>query len=117
MQIAIISDTHLPKGARRLPEDRILREIADSIRNHLRSYDLIIRYGGDEFLCALSDVTMTEAAERFSLVNADLAAAHKTSVSVGVAELEPHDTLEDLVKRADDAMYKRRAARQRLAQP
>jgi diguanylate cyclase (GGDEF)-like protein len=88
--------------------DRLLRDTADSIRAHLRSYDLIIRFGGDEFLCALPAVTAAQAAERFSLINADLAATHQTSVTVGLAELQEDDVLEDLIARADDAMYRQR---------
>jgi diguanylate cyclase (GGDEF)-like protein len=88
--------------------DQLLRETADSLRAHLRSYDLIIRFGGDEFLCALLDVTLAEAAKRFSLVNADLAATQKASVTVGLAELEADDALEDLITRADEAMYRER---------
>lgn len=88
--------------------DQLLRETVDSIRANIRSYDLIIRFGGDEFLCALHDVSEAEAAERFSLVNADLAATRQASVTVGLAELEPDDALEDLVSRADKAMYRER---------
>lgn len=91
--------------------DRLLRETGDSIRAHLRPYDLVIRYGGDEFLCALLGVTAADAAERFSLVNADLAAAHQASVTVGLTELESDDALEDLIGRADAAMYGERQQR------
>lgn len=38
--------------------DQLLRQAATSIRAHLRSYDLIIRFGGDEFVCGLPDMTM-----------------------------------------------------------
>jgi diguanylate cyclase (GGDEF)-like protein len=88
--------------------DQLLRATADAIRAHLRSYDLIIRFGGDEFLCALLDVTAAEAAKRFSLVNADLAATQEASVTVGLSELETDDDLVDLIARADDAMYRER---------
>ena len=88
--------------------DQLLRETADSIRAHLRSYDLIIRFGGDEFLCALLGLPMTEAAKRFSRVNADLAATHHASVSVGLAALGADDALQDLIARADEAMYSER---------
>lgn len=93
--------------------DQLLREIAYSIRAHLRSYDLIIRYGGDEFLCALVGVTREEAAERFSLVNSDLTASRGASVTVGLAEAEGEDTAEDLIARADEAMYKERQQQER----
>lgn len=88
--------------------DTLLRATADSIRAHFRSYDLIIRFGGDEFVCALLDVTMAEAAKRFKLVNADLAAAHEASVTVGFTDLEADDAVVDLIARADEAMYRER---------
>lgn len=88
--------------------DKLLCETANSIRSHLRSYDLIIRFGGDEFLCALVGLTTAEAAERFSLVKADLAAKQQASITVGFAELEAGDALQDLIARADEAMYGQR---------
>lgn len=88
--------------------DRLLRQATASMRGRLRSYDLIIRYGGDEFLCALPDVTMAQAAERFALVNADLAESHQASLSFGLAELRADDACEDLIARADQAMYSTR---------
>ncbi len=89
--------------------DQRLRETADSIRSRLRSYDLIIRFGGDEFLCALVGVTMAEATKRFSRVSADLAGTHQQgSVTVGLSELEEDDALEALIARADEAMYRKR---------
>jgi diguanylate cyclase (GGDEF)-like protein len=86
--------------------DQLLRGTAASIRAHLRSYDLIIRFGGDEFLCALLGVTKAEAANRFLLMNADLAETQQASFSVGLAELEADDALEVLIARADEALYK-----------
>lgn len=87
--------------------DELLRRVVSSIRSHLRSYDLIVRVGGDEFVCGLGGVTMAEAAKRFSLVNADLGVS-RTTISFGLAELEAHDTVEDIIGRADGAMYAER---------
>ena len=91
--------------------DRLIRQTADSLRAHLRSYDLIIRFGGDEFLCALLDVGTPEAAERFLHVNGDLGETERASVTVGLAELREDDDVEDLLARADKAMYEARAQR------
>jgi diguanylate cyclase (GGDEF)-like protein len=88
--------------------DQLLRQVADVTRAHFRSYDLMVRFGGDEFLCALPDLSMAEAAERFLGVNADLAATRQTSVTAGLAELHADDSLEDLIARADEALYRER---------
>jgi diguanylate cyclase (GGDEF)-like protein len=91
--------------------DQLLRQIVATIRANLRSYDLIVRFGGDEFVCGLLDLTMEAVADRFSLVNAELAATQQASVTVGLAELEPDDSLADLIARADDALYANRQQR------
>ena len=87
--------------------DRLLRLTVAAIRANLRADDLIMRFGGDEFLCGLPGMSSDEADRRFVAVNRDLA-PHHASVTVGLAELGPHESLEDLIARADDAMYRRR---------
>ena len=89
--------------------DRMLLSVADTFRANLRSYDLIIRYGGDEFVCAMSGLSIADASERLALVNALLAEAPEHgSVTVGLAELRPDDSAEDLVGRADAELYRQR---------
>lgn len=88
--------------------DQVLRQVVDTIRGHVRFYDLVVRYGGDEFLCGLLDVDIADAVKRFALVNADLAAIRGASVTVGIAQLDPQDELADLIHRADSAMYRER---------
>jgi diguanylate cyclase (GGDEF)-like protein len=88
--------------------DELLRATADLIRAQLRSYDLIIRFGGYEFLCGVTDVTVAEAARRFSRVNAELAAAGQATITVGLAQLEADDVVEDLFARAEEALDRER---------
>jgi diguanylate cyclase (GGDEF)-like protein len=90
--------------------DNLLRGAVTAIRGRLRSYDLIVRFGGDEFLCGLLDLTIDEADKRFSLVNEDLA-AQGASITAGVAQLEGNASLEDLIALADEAMYRERKQR------
>lgn len=87
--------------------DRLLVSVVDALRSRLRLYDLVIRYGGDEFLCVLPGMSLVEAAQRFRLVNEDL--APYASVSVGVAAAVDDETPEDLVERADAELYACRA--------
>ena len=84
--------------------DALLRSVADAIRGQVREYDLIVRYGGDEFLCGFSDLTLQQAARRFDLARSTLTATGDR-ISVGLAELAPTETLHDLAARADAAMY------------
>lgn len=45
--------------------DRVLREVAGALREATRWYDLIMRFGGDEFLCAVSRIDIGEVERRF----------------------------------------------------
>ena len=86
--------------------DRMLLEVARTLKAKLRGYDLIFRYGGDEFVCALAGLHVDDASTRMSLVQATLSdGSEHGSVSVGVAELQDDDSLESLMARADGALY------------
>ena len=82
--------------------DELLQRVVAELRGHMRSYDLIIRMGGDEFLCALSDVTAEVAAERFEAVQLALATQDRPrAFRAGIAELVSGDSLTALIERAD----------------
>jgi diguanylate cyclase (GGDEF)-like protein len=94
-----------------LAGDQLLRKIADTLRANVRSYDLVVRYGGDEFVCGFPALDVNDAAERFARINGDLAATAEASVAFGLAELETDDSLADLITRADSVMYANRYQR------
>jgi diguanylate cyclase (GGDEF)-like protein len=86
--------------------DQLLRDVALALRNELRSYDLVVRYGGDEFLCTLSGSDIEGARRRFDEVARNLTdRSPEASVSVGLAALADPDTLDELIGRADAALY------------
>jgi diguanylate cyclase (GGDEF)-like protein len=82
--------------------DLLLQRVVRAIRARLRSYDLIVRLGGDEFLCVLSDTTIEDARERLRSVQTALAAEDDpVQIKVGFAALTPDDVTADLIERAD----------------
>jgi len=93
--------------------DQLLRDVAMALRTGLRSYDLVVRYGGDEFLCALPGADIEGARRRFDEVARHLAERNpQASVSIGLTAFEYTDTLDELTARADAALYAgRRSAR------
>ena len=85
--------------------DRLLRLVADTVKAHIRPYDIVVRYGGDEFLCAMPNFTRTGAKQRMDLVSSTLSAANERhSIACGYAERRPDDALEDLISRADNEL-------------
>lgn len=94
--------------------DQVLREVAKCIRDNLRQEDLAIRWGGEEFLILLPDLDEADAlqvAEKIRRVLAETTLHgddHEISVtiSLGVAEYAGEDSFIDLVRRADEAMYR-----------
>jgi diguanylate cyclase len=107
-----INDTHgHPIG------DRVLLCAAMWLGKSLRHSDFIARYGGEEFAVILYDATLSEVQPRLAAVLAEISTrtfeydAGDTSRSVqftmccGAAELTSGESDEDLLKRADDALY------------
>ena len=89
--------------------DQVLRDAAEALRANLRAHDLIVRYGGDEFVCAVSGMTLREAKRCFNRVNIALARARiPATVTVGLVQHSPGEGLEELVRRADESLYRER---------
>ena len=92
--------------------DDALRFVSKGISSSLRSYDLVGRYGGDEFLLLLPETTANQAcevAERIrNLLNVaaqTFAPALRPTVSIGIAQTLQNDTIITLLARADAALY------------
>ncbi len=82
--------------------DEVLRQVASSLANTLRTGDYLGRLGGDEFLIVLAQTNYGEArvlAERLRQ-NTDAA-----SLAIGVASAQGAELADVLIRRADQAMY------------
>jgi diguanylate cyclase (GGDEF)-like protein/putative nucleotidyltransferase with HDIG domain len=105
--------------------DRALREVADALQGALRSYDLCVRYAGDEFIIVLAECTH-EAVEAKRLELQECISKIQIEVRPGTflrlaasagAAVFPHDgrSYEALLAEADHRMYRDKAARRAAA--
>ncbi len=103
--------------------DDVLVSVANVLSSAVRSTDLLVRFGGDEFVLVLDNTDLKSArvlAERLcSAVNdLDVWADDNTrlGVSIGLAELKKGESLKEWMERADDILYHAKAqGRSRVA--
>lgn len=85
--------------------DNLLKKVVEVLRHELRAYDPVVRVGGDEFLCGLVGTDMATARKRAADIRSAVGVAADSSVTIGLASLEPDDSLDELISRADADMY------------
>lgn len=94
--------------------DQVLRQVTEYITAHIRPYDKIYRYGGEEFLISIPNTEIEMAKtiiERIREGLMTLAAAYSDmkpisiSASFGIVLLTPDISVEESIERADNAMY------------
>ena len=94
--------------------DELLQAVARCAKDQLRSYDLIARYGGDEFVCTISGHEMTGVRDRFTAIEGQLSdSLPGATISVGFAEREPGESLDHLIDRADAMLRSSKQSRRR----
>jgi diguanylate cyclase (GGDEF)-like protein/PAS domain S-box-containing protein len=95
--------------------DAVLVELVQRVRPQLRTVDVLARWGGEEFTVLLPHSAIAQAQEaaeklRRLIATQPFAPVGQVTSSFGVTECLPHDTLDTLLKRADDALYAAKAA-------
>jgi diguanylate cyclase (GGDEF)-like protein len=91
--------------------DHVLQTLVWTMRTKLRPFDPIVRYGGDEFVAGLGGARADDVAQRFDQVCEVLCDQVGVGISVGLAELEPDETLAQLTARADALLLEAKARR------
>jgi diguanylate cyclase (GGDEF)-like protein len=97
--------------------DRALQHVATTLVSCLRPTDLIARYGGEEFAALLLDAGSQQASSAADRVREALASRAvglgepdssgvSITISLGVAEMQPGDSLSTLAAAADAALYR-----------
>jgi diguanylate cyclase len=104
-----INDTH-----GHVVGDQVLAGVVRQVMEHLRPYDKVFRYGGDEFLISLPGADVETGLKVIGHIRAQIAEATidasdggppiTTTASFGLALLEPDISVEDSIDRADKAL-------------
>jgi diguanylate cyclase (GGDEF)-like protein len=88
--------------------DRLLRMVAEAWSAVVRPYDLLARHGGDEFSLILSGVDRDVAATIVDRLHAAMPDGH--TFSAGIAQWDRAEAADELVTRADAALYEAKQA-------
>lgn len=89
--------------------DRVLIELCACVAGCLREYDILSRYGGEEFVVVLTDTGPAEARAVARRINKAVAAimpgGEKITVSIGLVTYRGGEDMQSLIGRADRCLY------------
>ncbi|WP_053127289.1 diguanylate cyclase [Pseudomonas sp. MIACH] len=121
LSLAMLDLDHFKRindGYGHLAGDKVLKIIANVLRKRLRTSDFIARFGGEEFVLLMPDSSLSDALAVGEVLRAAIAACPfhfkgepvTITVSMGVAQFLPGERSELALKRADEALYRAKAA-------
>jgi len=91
--------------------DQILKEVVRVLKENLREVDVVGRFGGDEFVIEMLGANKDEAKKRAESLRKTIKeeilknVRIEVSLSFGIAELKKGEKFEEVLKKADEAMY------------
>ena len=114
--IAMLDLDHFKRindGYGHLAGDKVLKIIATQLRKHLRASDFIARFGGEEFVLLIPDATLETGVQLVEKLRLAIEACPfhfkgepvTITVSIGLSAFRPGDRSEQVLKRADAALY------------
>ncbi len=103
--------------------DRILQQLVRELQQTLRASDILVRYGGEEFLLVMSATALPDALRLSERIRAEiekvrwevLPVGQVITISIGLTEFCEGDTVESALSRSDAALYQaKRSGRNRV---
>ncbi len=114
LSLAIMDIDHFKKFNDRFGHkmgDRVLQEVARTILLRTRKSDTFARWGGEEFVLIMTHTSLKQAEVICDIFRKEVEIGVKNilnevvTISIGVSQLHPSDTLESLFERCDRALY------------
>ncbi|MBC8787232.1 GGDEF domain-containing protein [Pseudomonas fluorescens] len=121
LSLAMLDLDHFKRindGYGHLAGDKVLKIIANVLRKYLRPNDFIARFGGEEFVLLMPDSALEEALAVGEGLRAAIEACPfhfkgepvTITMSMGLAQFQPGERSDLALKRADEALYRAKAA-------
>lgn len=121
LSLAMLDLDHFKRindGYGHLAGDKVLKIIASVLRKRLRPSDFIARFGGEEFVLLMPNSSLSDALAAGEVLRAAIEACPfhfkgepvTITVSMGVAQFQPGERSDLALKRADEALYRAKAA-------
>ncbi|WP_226476930.1 GGDEF domain-containing protein [Pseudomonas sp. MWU16-30323] len=121
LSLAMLDLDHFKRindGYGHLAGDKVLKIIATVLRKHLRPNDFIARFGGEEFVLLVPNSSLSDALAVGETLRAAIEACPfhfkgepvTITVSMGMAQFQPGERSDLALKRADEALYRAKAA-------
>jgi len=90
--------------------DQVLKTLVTLVKEEIRRIDVLIRWGGDEFICILPETNLEGAVRlaerlRFSVERYRFVNIGKVTLSMGISQFIEGDTENTLLTRADEGLY------------
>ncbi|WP_458723329.1 GGDEF domain-containing protein [Pseudomonas brenneri] len=121
LSLAMLDLDHFKRindGYGHLAGDKVLKIIANVLSKRLRATDFIARFGGEEFVLLMPDSALGDALELGERLRAAIEACPfhfkgervTITMSIGMAQFQPGERSDLALKRADEALYRAKAA-------
>ncbi|MBA1431197.1 diguanylate cyclase [Pseudomonas fluorescens] len=121
LSLAMLDLDHFKRindGYGHLAGDKVLKIIANVLRKRLRPTDFIARFGGEEFVLLMPDSALSDALALGEVLRMAVEACPfhfkgepvTVTVSMGIAQFQPGERSDLALKRADEALYRAKAA-------
>ena len=96
----------------------MLQLVARTLAANSRAFDIVGRWGGEEFIAVIANsadvLRLSQVGERLRIMVAQSALREyprlRVTVSAGAALASPEDTIETLLRRADEKLYQAKAS-------
>ena len=89
--------------------DKILKKVAKFLKDSVRDFDIVARWGGEEFAIILKDVNLSQVQKRAKIILEKARKNLPVTFSIGITQCNPEYSLRQIFEKVDKALLKAKA--------